>query len=669
MTMNGRMHVHGAAALLVLICLGVAPARADPRVNAARKPWPGFQVIMWQTKTARQYKALREIGVTAARVQIDRQGETAADARRKVLPISDAGLRIYVENIATDFYSAYHRWFPDKPKNWKFLALKSALARDPTDRGVFVRHPGLSDPRAIAKVARRLKQAVRIYAPYRPLFFDLGDETGIADLSAAWDFGFSRSSLRAMRVWLRRRYGSLAALNHEWGTAFPRWSDVTPPTTTEAMAQEDGNYSSWSDFKAWMDIAFARAVGDGSDAVHAAAPWARSGIEGAQMPGWGGYNYRRLANSVDVMEIYDAANDLAIARSFNPHLIFLTTSRWAGPDAQYQAWREFLRGTRGMVLWDPNNGFVTPNGTIGSRGRAAAGFFRAVNGPLGRMLMRSRRRWSRIAVLYSPASFRIQWMLDHRAMGADWTALGAAAEDGDDAVRAARRRVLEDLSQLGFAPRFVSDSQIARGILHRAGYRMIVLPQAIALSRRAAIAIKAFVRRGGVLAAVGTTGRFDGHGRRLKVPLLSRLLKSNNARIATLPRSAPGAIRDLMRLLKAGGLHAAVRVENTAGGTLPRVRQYVFRNGPLTIAALLAAPVAIRNSAVPVELIVRHRWYAYDAGTGRFLGRSRRLATKAGSDAPTVVVFAPRPLSRRARNVFLGLQDRRVLRNPPRALR
>jgi len=56
---------------------------------------------------------------------------------------------------------------------------------------------------------------VRAYAPYRPLYYSLADEAGIADLAAAWDFDLAPASLAVMRVWLKQIYGTLAALNRE----------------------------------------------------------------------------------------------------------------------------------------------------------------------------------------------------------------------------------------------------------------------------------------------------------------------------------------------------------------------------------------------------------------------------------------------------------------------
>ena len=102
-----------------------------------------------------------------------------------------------------------------------------------------------------------------------------------------------------MRGWLRRQYGTLDALNAEWGTHFATWDDVRPETTIQAMRRTDGNFAAWADFKAWMDVAFADALRRGTDAVHAADPHALAAIEGGQIPGWGGYDYTRLAHAVD----------------------------------------------------------------------------------------------------------------------------------------------------------------------------------------------------------------------------------------------------------------------------------------------------------------------------------------------------------------------------------
>ena len=158
----------GPRLLLLALLLSQIPSAV---ASSKPPPWPGFQTIIWQTKTAHQYQALKILGVTGAMVQADRARETPASARRKVSPIIQAGLRPYVENIATDFYSAYHRWFPDRPVNASFLAVQRAIAENPGDGSAFIRRPSLSDPTALALIQKRITALVRTYSHYRPLFF------------------------------------------------------------------------------------------------------------------------------------------------------------------------------------------------------------------------------------------------------------------------------------------------------------------------------------------------------------------------------------------------------------------------------------------------------------------------------------------------------------------
>jgi beta-galactosidase GanA len=114
----------------------------------------------------------------------------------------------------------------------------------------------------------------------------LADESGIADLAAAWDFDLSPSSLEGMRVWLKERHGSLAALNRAWETAFPTWEAVTPALTRHALRSEAA-VPSWMEFKAWMDVAFARAVRAGTNAIHRGDPEALAALEGGAGAGLG----------------------------------------------------------------------------------------------------------------------------------------------------------------------------------------------------------------------------------------------------------------------------------------------------------------------------------------------------------------------------------------------
>src|SRR5439155_5648542 len=90
-------------------------------VSPSDSPWSDYQIIMWQEQTRAGYDALKRLGITAGMVESDHSGKPSTRVMDQVDAILDSDLRWYVENIATDFYSAYHKWTRDRPVNWRFL--------------------------------------------------------------------------------------------------------------------------------------------------------------------------------------------------------------------------------------------------------------------------------------------------------------------------------------------------------------------------------------------------------------------------------------------------------------------------------------------------------------------------------------------------------------------
>ena len=123
------------------------------------------------------------------------QGDLDRLLAEREAPARQAGLGMYVDNIATDFYS---RLSPLAARPLADLAVRPGPRPPrgrPADPAAFVRNPSLSDPAALA--AHRRPAATRMCgrSGRPPLYYDLGDETGIADLTAAWDFDLSPPSL------------------------------------------------------------------------------------------------------------------------------------------------------------------------------------------------------------------------------------------------------------------------------------------------------------------------------------------------------------------------------------------------------------------------------------------------------------------------------------------
>ncbi|MBO0710855.1 MAG: beta-galactosidase [Acetobacteraceae bacterium] len=589
---------------ILLACLAIL---SGPRAHAA--DWPTYEVIAWHTAGEADDKALKAAGITAAALIPDRDDTAPPPLGPQIAPLRAAGLRWYVESVAPDFYAPYHRWHPDKPDDWLFTETKRRYWADPTDPGVFERAPGLDDPVWLARLRARLDRVVREHAPYHPLFYCLSDEPGIADLAAAWDFDFSPRSLADFRGWLRGSYRDLNALNREWGTDFRRWHSVRPMTTDEALLtlsrSRGANLARWSDFRAWMDESFALAVRTGTDAVHTADPGALAAIEGAQIPGWGGYDYTRLARAVDVMEIYEAGANIDLVRGLDPDLLLLTTTKpTAG--AAHAIWRAALEGARGVILWD--EGRTLPNGPAW---QPVLDVTRALSGGIARILFAARPHREPVAILYSPVSFRIQWLLDRAASEEDWTRRSADEEfHQEGAVRASFREAVEALLHAGVTPRFLAPKTLSEGRL--AGIRVLFLPHAVALSAPEVAAIRAFAAGGGSVVTDGPAGLFDAHGK-------------PRARPAFPPTSDP-----LSRLLSL--THPLVHLEGAAA----EARLYDMEGGGMLLALHRDAGA---NGDAPVTLTLSQPSHITDLRTGATTGRLDRLRITLDPVAPALLLL------------------------------
>ena len=577
-----RLHGLLLGAVLLAMPAKADPVRPDPR-------WDKLQLLMWQEHTPAQWPGLRALGFTGAKLQAT--GGVVNTEARAVLRA--AGVPFYLENLATDFYAPYHRFAIGKPVNWLFDAAKALYrAGDPA---AFRREPGLSDPAWIARIRQRLDAAVRESEPDRPLFHNLGDESGIADLAAAWDFDTAPLALDAMRTWLRTQYPHLDALNRQWGTAFANWDAVLPELTDAAIRRVDQNFSAWSDAKAFMDTAFAAAVRQGTNAIHGADPRALSALEGAQVPGWGGYDYALLAPSVDVMEIYDFGEALDLAVAHNPALIALRTSFGTGPREAHAAWRFLLHGGRGTIVWDEADDVVQPDGAPGPRGRDIAALHGAM-GAVAPALFAARPDPDPVAVYVNQASFRIRWLLDRRAGDHDWAARDAEREYDDTAWRAARRVLLRRLGELGVQPRFVS------GLSAEAlqGVRVLFLPHAIAMPDADVAAVQAFRAAGGTVLADTEPALFDGHGRRRTLPALHNVPHPEALRPSGVDTD-PAALTAIAALLRDAGAPPRAVFLGPDGRPATGIEARWFR-GPQGVILSLQAE---RPWGAPPQIVIR----------------------------------------------------------------
>jgi hypothetical protein len=277
-----------------------------------------------------------------------------------------------------------------------------------------------------------------------------------------------------------------------------------------------------------MDYSFASAINRMRAIIHRYDPQTPVGIAGVQMPSaWGGFDLWQLSQSVDWMEPYDIANSRAILGSFLPRRAPVLATYFGNDAAKLrrQAWSRLLDGDRGAIVWDDSDSRVVAHyaaATITPRGEAIRELFRELRSAAG-MLAGLRREDDRVAIHYSQPSIRVHWMFDSREDGDTWPKRFSSYEAGHSRLAKVRNTFVQILEGLGITPAFLSSEQIEAGELTRGGYRILLLPQSVAMSARECRAVEDFVRGGGVVVADNMAATMDEHGRRLQGGQLDEL--------------------------------------------------------------------------------------------------------------------------------------------------
>ncbi len=635
--------------------------------------WKDYVIMMWQPYPANLIPELKKLGVNGA----------TYSSRSKGLPdfLIDTNTRWYAESLATDYYSEYHRYYGDRNNGWSFIKAKQLYKEDPTSLAAFKRHPSFWDPYWRKMVHDRGVATAQRFAPYRPYFYSLADESGIAELEAQWDFDFSDESLVPMRRWLRDQYGSLGALNQEWGTHFTDWNLVMPLTTNQAMKQPGDNFSQWADFKEWMDISYADALKMGADAIHEVDPHAYVAVGGGQMPGWGGYDYARMTKALTAIEPYDIARSVDIVHSLNPAMPILSTGFATGPREKQRVWYELFHGNRGLIIWDQDEKYIQKDGQPSAIGKQAGEYYKEVRNGEGALIINSHLVNNLIAVHYSQPSMRTQWMIERRPDGDAWMSRSPQYERSNNNFMRLRESWADLIEDQGLQPDFVSYMQVANGDLLKRGFHVLVLLESSSLSQAEANAIREFVAAGGVAIADEVPGTYDEHSRKLPQSSLADLFGEpqtgqvtvrtfGSGKAILLNTDIAGYLTNrlegkegpthqlIQNLLRSNGVDPQFAVEDSKGHNVVGIDAHVYANGGVRVVALASNPQLRVNELGPpdfrsnerfvksttVHLHLPNLMYVYDIRARKAMGQKKELTLTVDPYDPTILVTSDTPL-------------------------
>jgi hypothetical protein len=390
-------------------------------------------------------------------------------------------------------------------------------------------------------------------------------------------------------------------------------------------------------------------------------------IAGAQMPGWGGYDYYRLTEVLQALEPYDIGNNIEIIRSLNPRVAVVTTSFARGPWEKHRIWYELLHGARGNLIWDEKAEHVGRDGSIGERGREVAPYYGELRGGIAAQLMSSVRQADPIAIHYSQASMRAEWMLAQRGKGEAWVNRSSSTERKDSEFLRLRESYCRLIEDLGLQYNFVAYGQVEAGELTRRGYRVLILPRSTALSAKEAEAIGEFVEQGGLLIVDGEPGVFDEGVRKLPAPRLEGVLRNPGrgkvARMQALDYHQQRLLGqeaetlDAMgRLLAEHGVAPEFKVQDASNGSTVGVETHTFHNGGVRIIGLFGNPQLRVDELGPPEFKSNERFekprtvslhlpagmLGYDLRRGKPLGVTSEIEVALDPYEPALFAFTPR---------------------------
>ncbi len=530
-----------SALLISIMALGSLIGAAHAADGLA--PWDDYRTIIWMgdsvyrqpAKLPLFFQRMRDKGITTAMVYGD--GDPS-------VPVKN-GFPYYVENLVNRGLCL--KW-NSTVTNWD--AFVTAWAKTGRPQSALVRDYCLDDPKWRDWAAAEVRRIVARNRPFHAVAYNLRDELSTTFSANPFDYDLNPIALEHFRQWLKTQYPSLSALNAEWQTGFDTWERVMPFTTDQIknrMASGEAlprgqpdwqalealkfdleaarqsptrwNSSPWADFRTYMDVSLAGALGNLRQAAHDTDPRTPVGIEGTQMPNaFGGYDLWRLSQVLDWVEPYDIGNAREIFGAFMPGRPIVTTVFESDTDhARRRLWHLLLEGDRGCIVWWSEDciDWKSDDYRLTSKARALAPVLREMTSPLARVFLRAERQRDPVFILYSQPSIQVDWLLESTVDGSTWLRRFSSYESEHNEMARRRDGWLKAIEDAGYAPQFISTDDLEAGRLQGFREAALVLSDCYALSDKTLAELEAFVAGGPGRQMFwdSTPGLFDEHGK------------------------------------------------------------------------------------------------------------------------------------------------------------
>ncbi|MDD5484128.1 MAG: beta-galactosidase trimerization domain-containing protein, partial [Kiritimatiellae bacterium] len=370
-----------------------------------------------------------------------------------------------------------------------------------------VRSPCLLDPKHRADLAKTLSKRCAEVRAYSSSEVSMGDECFF--VAGRYELCFCPHCVAAFHKFLAEEYGTVEAMNKEYGAQYKTFEDVRPITLDEAKANPRLQ-PLWVDFRRHMENVYAGIYAFGKEVVRKSLPAAKVGYEGSdtKIDSYRAADHYKIMQVMDFNQTYDGAIVPQLVTDFARPGTELGLGWYGGynttrnPESmRYRTWRRLFRGANMLGIYSPNAAgcnqpMMAPDMSLFDFGKTLIEEIAAIRGGIGKLITTSRRADDGIAVLYSSPSIHAATLTD--GLPQMEKVLNAAAPLFEDALR--QFRVL-------------AYAQVAGNALKKDKYRLLWMPYAQALSRQEAAEIEAFVQEGGIVIADLRPGVRNEHGR------------------------------------------------------------------------------------------------------------------------------------------------------------
>jgi hypothetical protein len=347
--------------------------------------------------------------------------------------------------------------------------------------------------------------------PHGVLAYSLGDE------GATSGTGTGPKSDAAFQRYLKEQYGDVGALNLSWGTLFTSFDEVKVapaapvPANPENLAPEYDRFA----FAGYNFVQMGKRLNERLRAE--TDPQAIIGFEGAgDLARSAKCDPELICREFGMWVPYVGSGDEFVRSVASREFV---RGNWMGYHRDPQGhlgrfWRSILNGADSTWYWMWSSlafeGFQRPD--LGGSEPAMDEFVketRVMRDGLGDLLLHYEMQHDGIAMLYSfPTRFVADRTERNKSYGAYWWTLMTW------------QNVVQDLN-MQF--NYVTERLLEAGELKSRGYKILILPQTLALGAKAGEAIREFVNAGGTVIADIRPGIYDAHGKPREKGLLDDL--------------------------------------------------------------------------------------------------------------------------------------------------